>query len=89
MHQVDDAIVRDGSIVLSHLPFADGQHVRVIIAERGALAGRAAAAADAPAVAPVGRLSIHDVRRQLAGGVEGLDDPGEPMIPEGDWEMLK
>nr|MBA2707343.1 hypothetical protein [Gemmatimonadaceae bacterium] len=56
-------------------PFADGQRVRVIVAESDA--------------APVGRLSIEDVRRQLKGGVERFDDPCEPMIPSGDWEMLK
>ncbi|MBA3777139.1 MAG: hypothetical protein H0X11_11980 [Betaproteobacteria bacterium] len=61
--------------MLSHLPFADGQRVRVIVAESDA--------------APVGRLSIEDVRRQLKGGVERFDDPCEPMIPSGDWEMLK
>jgi hypothetical protein len=75
MHQIDDAIVRDGKIVLSHLPFADGQRVRVMIAESDA--------------APVGRLPIAEVRRQLQGGVERFDDPFEPAIPGGDWEMLK
>ena len=75
MHQIDDAIVRGGKIVLSDLPFADGQHVRVIVSE-----------SDLP---PVRRLSIEEVRRKLKGGVERFDDPFEPMIPTGDWEMLK
>ena len=34
-------------------------------------------------------VSIDDVRRQLCGGVVRFDDPFEPMIPGGDWEMLK
>ena len=36
MHQIDDAVVQGGRIVLDHLPFADGQHVRVIVAEQDA-----------------------------------------------------
>jgi hypothetical protein len=75
MHQIDDAVVRDGKIVLSDLPFADGQHVRVIVAERELDAMR--------------RIPIADVRRQLKGGVERFEEPFEPMIPSGDWEMLK
>jgi hypothetical protein len=57
------------------LPFAEGQHVRIIVAERDA--------------GPVQRLPIAEVRRQLKGGVERFDDPFEPMIPGGDWEMFK
>ncbi len=75
MHQIDDAIVQGGRIILSHLPFADGQRVRVTVAEH-----------DAPAPQS---MSIDDVRRQLRGGVARFDDPFEPMIPSGDWEMLK
>ncbi|MGB7157831.1 MAG: hypothetical protein WBD40_07180 [Tepidisphaeraceae bacterium] len=74
MHQIDDAIVHGGKLVLSHLPFADGQRVRVIVAETEA---------------PEKRLSIDDVRRQLKGGVERFDDPFEPMILPTDWDMLK
>jgi hypothetical protein len=74
MHQIDDAVVRGGKILLSDLPFADGQRVRVIVAE-----------SDAPVI----RLPIAEVRRQLKGGVERFDDPCEPMIPTDDWEMLK
>jgi hypothetical protein len=66
--------VQGGKIVLSHLPFADGQRVRVIVSENEA---------------PIARLPIDDVRRQLKGGVERFDDPLEPMIPSEDWEMLK
>jgi hypothetical protein len=73
MHQIDDAIVQGGQIVLSHLPFADGQRVRVIVSESGA----------------PGYLSIEEVRRQLRGSVERFDDPTEPMIPQENWEMLK
>lgn len=76
MHRIDDAIVKGGKIVLSNLPFADGQHVRVIVAEHDA----------AP---PVVRVPIEEVRRQLKGGVERFDDPFGPMIPAEDWEMLK
>ena len=61
--------------MLSDLPFVDGQHVRVIVAERDPV--------------PMRRLSIAEVRRQLKGGVERFEDPFEPMIPSGDWEMLK
>ena len=60
--------------MLSHLPFADGQRVRVIVAESDA---------------PLPRMSIEDVRRQLKGAVERFDDPTGPMIPSDDWEMLK
>ncbi|HEX4794909.1 MAG TPA: hypothetical protein VH370_14005 [Humisphaera sp.] len=31
MHQIHDAIIHDGKLVLSDLPFADGQHVRVVV----------------------------------------------------------
>jgi hypothetical protein len=75
MHRIDDAIVRGGRIVLSDLPFAEGQRVRVIVAEH-----------DAPAPQT---LSIEDVRRQLRGGVVRFDDPFEPMIPADHWEMLR
>jgi hypothetical protein len=75
MHLSDDAVVQDGKIVLSHLPFAGGQHVRVIVAENSP--------------EPAKRLSIQDVRQQLKGKVEHFDDPFEPMIPSDDWEMLK
>jgi hypothetical protein len=76
MHQIDDAIVRGGRIVLSNLPFADGERVRVIVS------GGQDAACQKP-------LSIEEVRRQLRGGVARFDNPFEPMIPGGDWEMLK
>ncbi len=75
MHQIDDAIVEGGKVVLSHLPFADGQRVRVLVAEN-----------DAPVEK---RLSIEEVRRQLKGAVERFDGPFEPMIPGDAWEVLK
>lgn len=75
MHQIEDAIVHGGKIELSHLPFLDGQRVRVVITEQDAAASKP--------------LSIDEVRRQLRGGVAHFDDPFEPMIPGGDWEMLK
>jgi hypothetical protein len=74
MHEINDAIVKDGTIVLSHLPFPDGQHVRIVVAE-----------ADGPAK----RISIQRVRELLMGGVERFDEPFEPMIPSENWEMLK
>jgi hypothetical protein len=74
MHEINDAIVQGGKVVLSHLPFADGQHVRIIVAESGE---------------PVERISIQKVRELLKGGVERFDEPFEPMIPADDWEMLK
>jgi hypothetical protein len=74
MHEINDVIVQDGKIVLSHLPFADGQHVRVVVAE-----------ADVPRP----RMSIQEIREILKGGVERFDDPFEPMIPSENWEMLK
>jgi hypothetical protein len=75
MHQINDAIVHGGKLVLSGLPFAEGQHVRVVVAET-----------DAPIPK---RLSIEEVRKLLSGGVERFDDPFEPMIPTDQWEMLK
>ncbi|HEX8342083.1 MAG TPA: hypothetical protein VF624_14350 [Tepidisphaeraceae bacterium] len=78
MLQIDDAIVRDHKLVLSNLPFADGQRVRVVI--------------DAEPPEPseaVKRLPITEVRRLLKGCTGEIDDPSEPMIPIEDWEMLK
>ena len=37
MHEINDAIVQDGKLVLSHLPFADGQRVKVTVSELGKL----------------------------------------------------
>ena len=73
MHHVNDAIVRGGRLVLTDLPFAEGQRVRVDVVE----------------VDETARRSIDDVRRELRGGVERFDKPFEPMIPVEDWEMLK
>lgn len=33
MHRIDDAIAHGGRRVLSDLPFAEGQHVRIVVAE--------------------------------------------------------
>ena len=76
MHRIDDAIVRGGKLVLSNLPFPEGQHVQVLVAERTADAGDSR------------RDTIADVRSQLRGGVERYDDPLEPSIPPDRWEML-
>jgi hypothetical protein len=76
MHRIEDAIVRGGRIVLSDLPFPDGQRVRIVVTEDEG----------SPATPP---LSIAEVRRRLRGGVLRFDDPCEPMIPSAGWEMLK
>jgi hypothetical protein len=75
MHRINDAIVSGGKLVLSDLPFAEGQHVNVVVAEIQ--------------VPPSDRLAIADVRRALRGGVERYDAPFEPSIPQDSWEMLK
>jgi hypothetical protein len=64
MHRIEDAIVQGGKLVLTDLPFAEGQHVRVVVAE-----------VDAPV-----KTTIHEVRRLLAGGVERFDDSTEPLL---------
>jgi len=75
MHQIDHAIVRQGKIVLTGLPFPDGQRVSVSVTpEKGK--------------SPHSR-SIDDVRQLLRGGVERFDEPTQPMIPEEHWEMLR
>jgi hypothetical protein len=72
MHQIDDAIVHGGKIMLSGLPFADGQRVRIVLAEVDAESSNNA--------------SIEDVRRILKGGVERFDNPFESLIPADHWE---
>jgi len=74
MHRINDAVLTGGKIVLSNLPFADGQHIRVVVQE---------------ADAQPAKTSIDEVRRILKGGVERFDDPLEPMIPVESWEMFK
>jgi hypothetical protein len=76
MHQVNDAIVKGGKLTISHLPFAEGQRVKVVITEENG-------------TAPMQRRPIAEVRQMLKGGVERFDDPCEPMIPTETWEMLK
>jgi len=75
MHRINDAVVRGGQLVLSGLPFAEGQHVQVVVA----------ALQDGPA----NPAPISQVRSALRGGVERYDDPFEPAIPLENWEMLK
>ena len=75
MYQIDDAIVNAGKLVLSDLPFSEGQHVRIFVAEIDER--------------PAKPASIGEVRRLLKGGVERFEDPFEPLIPLDNWEMLK
>jgi hypothetical protein len=73
-HEINDTIVQGGKIVLSHLLYVDGQHVRIIVAETNE---------------PGMRISIQKLREILKGGVERFEQPFEPMIPSENWEMLK
>jgi hypothetical protein len=73
MHEIDGAIVQGGTVVLSHLPFPDGQRLRILVVEAGATPP----------------LSIQVVRQMLRNGVEQFDDPFAPMLPADQWEMLK
>ena len=75
MHRIEDAIVQDGKVVLSQLPFPDGQHVRIIVDPTESL--------------PAARKTIEEIRSILKGGVARFDSPFEPMIPSDDWELLK
>jgi hypothetical protein len=75
MHRINDVVVRDGKLVLSGLPFAEGQHVQVVVSE--------------VQPGPVKRATIAEVRAALRGCVERYDDPFEPAIPLDSWEMLK
>jgi hypothetical protein len=72
MHKINDIVVKDGQIVLSHLPFRDGEHVHVTVTE---------------AVSPPARMPISQVRELLRGKVRHFADPADPMIPEDSWEM--
>lgn len=75
MVRIDDAVVRDGSLVLAHLPFHDGQRVTVVINEVDSN--------------PATRRTIEEVRRLLRGRVRQFDEPFEPMIPTDSWDALK
>ncbi len=75
MHEINDLIVQKGKIVLTQLPYADGQHVRVIVVEAEAQ--------------PAKRASISEIRQLLKGSVERFDEPTVPMIPNELWEILK
>jgi hypothetical protein len=72
MHKINDVIVQDGKVVLSHLPFHDGQHVQIVVTE-------------VESASP--KLSIAEVRKALQGKVERFVDPTDPMIPDDSWEM--
>lgn len=69
MHRINDAIAHNGKLILADLPLAEGQHVQVIVSERGT--------DEAPK-----RLTIDEVRAIVRGSTDRIDDPGEPMIPE-------
>jgi hypothetical protein len=75
MHRINDAVVRGGQLVLTGLPFAEGQHVQVVVAELQ----------EESTI----RVPIDEVRLALRGGVERYEDPFEPVIPPDAWEMLK
>jgi hypothetical protein len=75
MHEINDLIVRDGKVVLTHLPYPDGHHVRVMVL-----------ASEEP---PAKRISVAEIRRALKGSVGRFENPLEPMIPSENWEMLK
>jgi hypothetical protein len=64
-----------GQLVLSGLPFPDGQPVRIVVVE-----------VDGPQREV---RTVAEVRRLLRGGVERFDDPFEPVIPTDQWEMLR
>jgi hypothetical protein len=72
-HHVEQAVVRGHQLILSDLPFADGNRVDVTLTESSGEA----------------RRSIDEIRALLRGGVEKFDDPFEPMIPTDAWEMFK
>jgi len=72
MVKVNDTIVCNGQIVLSQLPFSDGQRARVVVTEIGASASK---------------IPLSSVRLLLRGKVQRFDDPTAPMIPDDSWEM--
>jgi hypothetical protein len=65
MQHIHDAIVRGRKLVISDLPFAEGQRVHIVVAE--AQSAKTA--------------SIHDIRRLLKSGVEHFENPFESLIP--------
>lgn len=75
MHYTQQTVIHKGQLVLTNLPFADGQPVSVLVSDRK------------PSAQP--RPSIHQVQEMLKGGVIKFDLPFEPMIDEQDWEALK
>ena len=75
MHRIDYAVVQGGQLVLSGLPFQDGQSVRISVVEVNTLNEQA--------------RSVVEVRQLLHGGVERFDDPFELMIPADHSEALR
>lgn len=75
MHEIDGVIVSGGKVILSHLPFVDGQRLHVSLTESETDSQK--------------RRSIQEVRRMLKNGVEKFDQPFDSAIPEEDWEMLR
>ena len=75
MIRIDNAVVREGAIVLTHLPFDHGQRVSVVI--------------DAIAATSTPRRTIQEIRRLLNGSVSHMNEPFEPMIPVDSWESLR
>lgn len=76
MHRIDDAIVHNGKLTLVDLPFAEGQHVQVVVTEQSTLEISK-------------RLTIDEARAIVRGSTDQIVDPGEPMIPEDAWDALK
>lgn len=68
-----DQVVQQGRVVLSNLPFPDGQRVEIVVTDANAAA----------------RKPIAEIRRLLHGGVERFDEPFETAIPSDAWEMLQ
>lgn len=73
MQHVGQAVVHGGQVTLSGLDLPDGERVEVIVTQLPVQQTR----------------TIGEVRQLLSGSVERFDDPFEPLIPTGQWEMLK
>jgi hypothetical protein len=72
VHRIENAIVQDGELRLTGLPFRNGEHVQVQVA---------------PVPSP-SRVPVQEARRILRGSVVHFDAPLDPVIPVDDWEML-
>ncbi|HXE51539.1 MAG TPA: hypothetical protein VN541_00905 [Tepidisphaeraceae bacterium] len=73
LNEVHRATVQGGQVTITGVPLPDGAAVEVMV----------------KAAPERKKLSIHEVRELLRGGVERYDQPFEPSIPEDSWEMLK